>query len=67
MTDHSKKLYYEVFEVDTYFRWKVYRYGTTGNHEVIVAQSDRAFDGEMDAMDAACEYLEDNDLDAEYV
>jgi hypothetical protein len=64
--DHSKKHYYEVTGTSPY-GWKVYHYDSSGNKEVIVAKSNRSYDSPDRAHDAACEWLEDNNLDAEMV
>ena len=64
--DHSKKYYYEVVGTNPY-GWKVYHYDSSGNTEALVAKSNRSYDSHAHATDAACEWLEENNVEAEMV
>jgi len=64
--DHSKKHYYEVTGTSP-FGWKVYHYDTSGNIEVNVSECSCYYDSEENAADAACKWLEESGMDAEYV
>jgi hypothetical protein len=61
----SEKLYYEVVESGAGFGWKVYRYDSSGNRDIVVARSSRAFYTEGQAADDCCQWQEDNGVDAE--
>lgn len=64
--DHSKDHFYEAYQ-DKHdaWRWKVYHYDVTGNKEIIVAKAERGFDTRGEAEDAANDWLEEHDIDAE--
>lgn len=59
------KYYYEANADKTgQFVWKVYHYDPTGNKEMVVATKG-GFDDKNKALDAASEWMEDNNIDAE--
>ncbi len=60
----DKRLYYEAYETDMGWMWKVYHYDQSGNKEVRVAQGG-SFDSPEDAMDACSVWQEENNVDAE--
>lgn len=44
---------------------RVYHYDVTGNREIVDWQSSRTFETKAQAINAACEWCEENDVDAE--
>ncbi len=65
MTDHSKKNYYEVYEVDGSFWWKVYHYDKDGSFEIVFKKSGKAFDTRESAEDDCVDWLDFSNTDAD--
>lgn len=72
VTDFDK-MYYEAF-VDyktthvagaAQWHWKAYNYDPTGSHEQIVARSTEGFEHKNEALDAAANYCDTHNIDAE--
>ena len=53
MTDRSKILYYEVYEIWGNWKWKIYHYDSTGIKEIVLHYSNLAFD-EKEAAEGDC-------------
>lgn len=65
--DHMKtKYYYESFATQGGFAWKVYHYDESGNKE-IVDRVERGFQSQEKALDAAGEFMEEQNIDGELV
>lgn len=61
----NSKHYYEATVKNKQYGWKVYHYDTTGEKEIIVGRGEPKYDTENQALDAAGEWMEENDIDAE--
>lgn len=61
------KNYYEATTRKGLFGWKIYHYDATGEKEVVVARGEPTYKTEGFAIDAASEWMEDNNIEAELV
>lgn len=60
------KYYYEITGSGP-FGWKVYHYDASGNNEVVIARANPTtlYASKEQALDGACEWMEDNNINAE--
>lgn len=65
MIDHSKQSYCEVYKRGTGVGFKVYHYDSTGNNEIVIHRSDPIYRDKIDAENAAADWCEANNIDAE--
>ena len=65
MTKRSEKLYWESYDTDGGWAWKIYHYDETGNREIILHRSARKFGYHENADDDCCQFQDDNGIDAE--
>jgi len=56
--------YYETYERDGAWYWKVYQYDKTGNREVVLKDGG-PFSDEGDAADHCCNWMEEAGVEAE--
>ena len=57
--------YYDVVEVPGGYRGRVYSYDESGDREVVHWTSDQVFSSPAEAMDAAVEWADENELEVE--
>lgn len=65
VTDHSQTYYYTARETDDGWVWRVYHYDPSGNQEIVVARGERGLDGQGLALDAAGDWCDEHNVDAE--
>jgi hypothetical protein len=59
------KKWYEAYEKNGYWQWKIYHYDETGNKEIIDYASKRGFIDRDKAEDNVCLFMEENNIEAE--
>lgn len=64
---NSDKHYYEATVKNKQYGWKVYHYDMTGEKEIIVGRGEPKHESEEKALDACSDWMEDNEINAEFV